>query len=123
MISIQSEREWRALCEHVLQRPEALGDPRFANGVARVEHRAATDGLVADRFVLLDRDTLIARLVEADIAFAEINTLADMLRHPHLRRVTVKTEAGAISYPAPAAIFDGERRELGAVPKLGEHNE
>jgi itaconate CoA-transferase len=107
----------------VLQQPEAIGDPRFVDGVARVQHRSATDGLVAERFRMLDRDTLIARLIEADIAFAEINTLADMLGHPHLRRVTVKTEAGAISYPAPAAIFDGERRELGAVPKLGDHNE
>jgi itaconate CoA-transferase len=123
LISIQSEREWRALCEHVLHKPEALGDPRFVDGVARVEHRSATDTLVADTFAMLDRDTLIARLIEADIAFAQINTLADMLRHPHLRRVTVQTEAGPISYPAPAAIFDGERRQLGTVPKLDEHNE
>ena len=36
LISIQSEREWRALCEHVLRRPDALGDPRFASGVVRV---------------------------------------------------------------------------------------
>jgi len=122
LISIQSEREWRALCEHVLQQPEAHGDPRFADGVTRVENRAATDGLVAARFAMLDRDVLIARLIEADIAFAEINTLDDMLRHPHLRRVTVETEAGPVSYPAPAPIFDGERRELGAVPKLGEHD-
>ncbi|HEX4111778.1 MAG TPA: CaiB/BaiF CoA-transferase family protein [Stellaceae bacterium] len=121
LISIQSEREWRALCERVLRRPEALDDPRFANGVARVRHRDATDGMVQAAFATLDRDALIARLTEADIAFAEVNELADMSRHPHLRRITVATEAGPISYPAPAAIFDGAPRTLGAVPKLGEH--
>jgi formyl-CoA transferase len=122
LISIQSEREWRVLCERVLHRPEALADPRFASGVARVKNRAATDGLVGEVFATLDRDTLVARLVEADIAFAEVNELADMLRHPHLRRVSVATEAGSVSYSAPAAIFDGAPRELGAVPRLGEHN-
>jgi itaconate CoA-transferase len=121
LISIQSEREWRALCERVLKRPDALADPRFANGVARVKNRPATDGMVADIFATLGRDALIARLTEADIAFAEVNELADMLRHPHLRRVTVTTENGPITYSAPAAIFDGAPRELGAVPKLGKH--
>ena len=77
--------------------------------------------MVSDVFATLDRDALIARLAEADIAFAEVNELADMLRHPHLRRVTVETEKGPVSYSAPAAIFDGASRELGAVPKLGEH--
>jgi formyl-CoA transferase len=67
------------------------------------------------------RDELIARLSEADIAFAEVNELADMLHHPHLRRVTVATENGPVTYSAPAAIFDGAPRELGAVPKRGGH--
>lgn len=121
LISIQSEREWRALCEHVLGRPDALDDPRFSNGVARVKYRPATDGMVADVFASLSRDVLIARLTEADIAFAEVNDLSDMLHHPHLRRVTIETENGPITYSAPAAIFDGEPRELGPVPRLGEH--
>jgi formyl-CoA transferase len=120
LISIQSEREWRALCERVLDRRDALDDPRFANGIARVKHRAATDGMVEAVFAALDRDALVARLTEADIAFAEVNEIADLSRHPHLRRVTVATEVGAISYPAPASVFDGVPRELGAVPALGE---
>jgi itaconate CoA-transferase len=121
LISIQSEREWRALCERVLLRPDALTDPRFANGVTRVKNRPATDGMVADIFASLDRDTLIARLTEADIAFAEVNELADLSRHPHLRRVTIETEIGPVFYPAPPAIIDGATRKLGAVPKLGQH--
>jgi formyl-CoA transferase len=119
--SIQSEREWRALCERVLHRPDALDDARFASGVTRVQNRPATDGMVAEIFATLDRDELMARLTESDIAFAEVNELADVLRHPHLRRVTVATECGQVTYSAPAAIFDGVPRELGPVPKRGEH--
>jgi len=120
LISIQSEREWRVLCTEVLGQPDALADPRFANNVARVGNRAATDALVQQAFATLDRDRLIAALTAADIAFAEVNGMAELSRHPHLRRVAVATEAGSVSYPAPAAIFDGVPRALGAVPKLGE---
>jgi len=118
LISIQSEREWKSLCERVLRRPEALADPRFAGGVARVRNRAATDGMVGDMFATLTHAELIARLTEADIAFADVNDISDLSRHPHLRRVTVETENGPVSYPAPAAIFDGEPRRLDPVPAL-----
>jgi formyl-CoA transferase len=118
LISIQSEREWKSLCERVLRRPDALTDPRFANGVERVRNRAATDGMVSDVFATLTHAELITRLGDADIAFADVNEISDLSRHPHLRRVTVETENGPISYPAPAAIFDGAPRTLGPVPAL-----
>ena len=121
LISIQSEREWRVLCKAVLARPDAIDDPRFANNIARVRNRAATDALVQSVFGALDRDALVAKLDAADIAFAEVNTLADLTRHPHLRRVTVATAAGPVAYPAPAAIVDAATPALGAVPAIGEH--
>ena len=64
---------------------------------------------------------LARRLDEADIAFAEVNGMAELSRHPHLRRSTSRRREGEIAYPAPAAIFDGEPRRLGAVPELGSH--
>jgi formyl-CoA transferase len=118
LISIQREREWKSLCERVLRRPDALTDPRFASGVERVRNRAATDGMVSDVFATLTHAELITRLGDADIAFADVNEISDLSRHPHLRRVTVETENGPISYPAPAAIFDGAPRTLGPVPAL-----
>ena len=56
--------------------------------------------------------TLLKRLADADIAFAEVNTMADLAVHPHLRRIEVATPAGPVTYPAPAAIFVGEPRQL-----------
>ena len=61
------------------------------------------------------------RLTEADIAFAGVNDMGDLSDHPHLRRVTVETEAGPISYPAPGPIFIGAERDYGAVPALDAH--
>jgi itaconate CoA-transferase len=120
LISIQSEREWKKLCADVLGQPDLPNDPRFANMVERVRNRARTDQIVGDSFGSLTRDELLAKLAEADIAFAEVNTMADLATHPHLRRIEVDTPKGKVSYPAPAAIFVGADRHYGAVPAIDE---
>jgi formyl-CoA transferase len=123
LISIQSEREWKKLCAEVLDQPDLPNDPRFANMVERVRNRSLTDKTVADSFASMTRVELLKRLDEADIAFAEVNTMADLAVHPHLRRIEVDTPKGKISYAAPAAIFVGEPRHYGAVPAIGDHVE
>jgi itaconate CoA-transferase len=123
LISIQSEREWKKFCTDVLERPELLSDPRFANMVERVTNRALTDTTVGDSFAAMTRDELLKRLSDADIAFAEVNTMADLAVHPHLRRIEVDTPNGPVSYPAPAPIVVGEIRSYGAVPGIGDSTE
>ena len=71
------------------------------------------------------RSTRIAleqKLAAADIAFARVNGPAELARHPHLRRITVGTPSGPVSYPAPAEHGAASRR-YGPVPALGEHTE
>jgi itaconate CoA-transferase len=120
LISIQSEREWKKLCADVLGQPDLPNDPRLSNMVERVKNRPLTDGIVGDSFGSMTRDELLKRLADADIAFAEVNSMDDLARHPHLRRIDVKTPNGVVSYPAPAAIVVGEPRHYGAVPAIGE---
>jgi len=85
-----------------------------------VENRAETDAAVAEAFARMDEVEAREALVRANIAFASLNDMAVLSNHPHLRRITVQTEAGPVSYPAPAAVFVGEPRTYGAVPALGE---
>jgi hypothetical protein len=120
LISIQSEREWKKLCADVLGQPELPDDVRFSNMVERVRNRKLTDQTVGDIFATMTRDELLQRLSDADIAFAEVNTMADLAVHPHLRRIEVDTPAGPVSYPAPAAIVVDQPRHYGAVPGIGE---
>ena len=120
LISIQSEREWKTLCAKVLSQPDLPNDPRFSNMVERVKNRPLTDGIVGNCFGSMTRDELLKRLADADIAFAEVNSVEDLAQHPHLRRIEVNTPNGVVSYPAPAAIFVGEPRRYGAVPAIGE---
>ncbi|MBV8446605.1 MAG: CoA transferase [Hyphomicrobiales bacterium] len=119
LISIQNDREWRSLCKGIIGEASLGEDPRFATNLARVRHRPQTDGRVAEAFAAATHDELVERLTKADIAFAEVNGMEELSRHPHLRRASLATPNGEISYPAPAAIFDGKPRRLGAVPELG----
>src|SRR3979409_730781 len=121
LISCQSEREWKKLCADVLGQPALPDDPRFCNMVERVRNRQLTDKTVGDSFASMTRDALLRRLSDADIAFAEVNTMADLAKHPHLRRIEVDTPQGRVSYPAPAPIIVGETRRYGAVPAIGEN--
>ena len=74
---------------------------------------------VADCFGRLDLCSLSRKLEAAEIAFARVNEVADVLKHPHLRRVSVETPSGAVLLPAPAARIDGAASTLAAVPALG----
>ena len=64
-----------------------------------------------------------ANLAAADIAFARVNSPAELARHPHLRRITVGTPSGPVSYPAPAGQNASAARHYGPVPALGQHTE
>jgi itaconate CoA-transferase len=123
LISIQSDREWRVLAEKVLGDAALAADPAFATNVERVKRRAETDGRVAAMFSAHDADTLEQKLAAADIAFARVNTPADLSQHPHLRRITLGTPSGPVSYPAPAKRSASASRHYGPVPALGQHTE
>ena len=92
-------------------------DPNFATVMERVKRRAETDGKVAAVFATMDVETLSEKLEAADIAFARVNDVAGFIAHPHLRRISVETPSGPVSYPAPAPIRDQPRsygRDAGA---------
>src|SRR6201989_3195970 len=121
LISVQSEREWKKLCADVLGQPELPNDPRFSNMVERVRNRQLTDKTVGDSFGRLTRDELLKRLSDADIAFAEVNTMADLAVHPHLRRIEVDTPNGKVTHAAAADTVVDQPRRYGAVPGIGDH--
>jgi formyl-CoA transferase len=123
LISIQNDREWRILAEHVMGDQALAADPNFATNVERVKRRPQTDGRVAAAFAKMDIAPLVDKLARYDIAFGVINDLKLLTRHPHLRRTTVDSPTGPVHMPAPSAIHDGVPRDYGAVPALGEHSD
>jgi itaconate CoA-transferase len=123
LICVQNDREWRVLAKEVLGDAALAADPAFATNVERMKRRAETDGKVAAKFATLDAAPLTQKLAAAGIAFARVNTPAELAHHPHLRRITVGTPHGPVSYPAPAEVHTSTSRRYGPVPALGEHTE
>jgi itaconate CoA-transferase len=123
LIGVQNDREWRVLAERVLGDADLAADPRFATNRGRVERRGETDHKVAAISSTMAADLLTQKLAAAEIAFARINTVADLARHPHLRMIEVATPSGPVSYAAPAALRASGARHYRAVPALGEHTD
>jgi len=123
LISIQNEREWRALCEKVLENPGLAKDPRFASNSDRVAHREECDVIIQAWFASRTIADAIARLDAADIAFGRVSDWAALRDHPHLRLIEVPYAKGTTTIPAPAALWDGGMRTTKGVPKLGADTE
>ena len=118
IVGIQNEREWQRFCAAVLGDAALAADPRFADNVSRVANRSALDAMIAERFATRTTEAVAALLASADIAFGRLNSVAELSRHPQLRRVEVSAGGVAVSMPAPPG------RQIGgsSVPALGEHS-
>jgi len=124
LISIQNDREWVAFCTKVLGRPGLAKDPRFASNSERLANRPQTDGVTQACFSAHDVASLSRLLEEAEIAFARVNDMEAILRHPHLRRLSIASPSGPIALPAPPARWMGEPEpEFGPLPALGADSE
>jgi itaconate CoA-transferase len=119
LISIQSDREWAKLCAEFIGDAALASDPRFASNVARVENRDQTDVIVGAAFARYTSVEAVELLSQANIALASVNDMAGLSAHPNLRRITVDSPGGPVSFPAPGAVFVSEEREFGSVPALG----
>ena len=123
LIAIQNDREWRVLADQVLGDALLGSDARFATNIQRVANRPQTDGIVARVFAAHDAAQLEDMLAKAEIGFGRVNDWDLLLKHPHLRRITVDTPTGPVATPAPAPVVSGEQRRYGPVPALGQHSE
>jgi formyl-CoA transferase len=128
LFSIQNEREWAALCEQFLGRPDLTDDPRFATGSDRVAHRDELNAIVAERFRSLDSRYVMKLLDAAGIANAGVNDIEEFLAHPVLsgrdrwRDVRIPGDA-VVSALLPPADLAGTAPRMGPVPSAGEHTE
>lgn len=121
LISIQNEREWRALCREILGDESIADRPGMEDNSARVANRAEVDGLFAEAFGRHDREANIARLAKARIAYGRLSDLDDLTRHPQRALMRVETSDGPVELLAPADVINGAPRSGGTVPDRGAH--
>lgn len=118
LISVQSEREWRAFCAHVMADPALASVPEYASQYDRVARRDILEARINARFATAPRAEVERWLASAGIAFASMNTALDLAGHPHLRRTFVETPGGKVALPLPPAR---RAAALGEVPALDQH--
>ena len=117
VISIQNQREWRALCE-LIDRRWMIQDPRFADNINRVRNRTALDAEIGVALRAITPDSLADMLRTRGIAFGFVNSVASFSAHPHLRRVEIDTPTGCVALPAPPIRWADGSRAARPVPAL-----
>ncbi|MDD5028323.1 MAG: CaiB/BaiF CoA-transferase family protein [Rhodoferax sp.] len=127
MLGLQNEREWKAFCEQVLQQPELATDQRFASNPKRVAQRATLYELIVQAFSSLSAAQVVQRLEAAQIANAQVNTMAEVWAHPQLqarqRWTSVDTSVGPVPALLPPGSWTQGAPRMEAVPALGQHTD
>lgn len=127
MLGLQNEREWKLFCDKVLQQPGLATDRRFASNTQRNANRAELEAIILQAFAQLDAEQVIARLDEAQIANAHVNTLGDVWRHPQLqargRVARVDSPAGPLAALLPPGVQSAFDYRMDPIPAVGEHTE
>lgn len=123
VISIQNNREWASFAKNILRRPDMVDDPAFATNEARVENRPKMNTVIHAVFGSHNRADLLPKLREAAIAYGSVNSVADLSKHPALRRREMVVNGEVVSLIAPPVMMDGEDEMYATVPELGEHTE
>ncbi len=129
MLGLQNEREWLSFCEKVLQQPALATDPRFTANFKRVAERVALRQIIVDALAALTVAQVVQRLEQAQIANAQVNTMAEVWAHPQLQARGRWTEVGSPQGPLPAMLPPGSwggdagGPRMDPVPALGQHTD
>ncbi|MDZ4292589.1 MAG: CaiB/BaiF CoA-transferase family protein [Hydrogenophaga sp.] len=127
MLGLQNEREWKAFCEQVLLQPALAADERFASNPQRVAARATLYDIIVNAFAGLSATEVVQRLETAQIANAQVNTMAEVWAHPQLqarqRWTQVETSVGAVPALLPPGSWSRGAPRMDAVPALGQHTD
>ena len=127
MLGLQNEREWQLFCGVVLAQPALANDLRFDSNARRNANRDALEAIILNTFASLSTTQVLAKLDEAQIANARMNSMAGVWAHPQLqareRWRTVATPAGNIPALLPPGRINSFDYRMDAVPAVGQHTQ
>jgi CoA:oxalate CoA-transferase len=123
------QNHFEALCR-VLDAPELVNDPRFANVRSRNAHSAELKRELATRFATRSASDLERQLMEAGCPAAVVRTTAEAVQMPNVLARGVLQEAHVPESTQPVQVLnagfvadrDGPRLTSG-VPELGQHTD
>ncbi|MDM0116253.1 CoA transferase [Variovorax sp. J22R133] len=128
MIGVANDNLWRKFCS-IAELDEVVNDPRFRTNPDRVANRAETVRLVQQAISRKSVSYWYEQLSRVSVPCSPINTLDQLLDHPHTRASDVILKythptAGPTTSVGQPYILNGETRSAGAPPPLhGEHTD
>ena len=128
MIGVANDNLWRKFCG-VVGLAHIVDDPRFRTNADRVRNRAETLGRVQAALMTRPAVAWNEALAAAGVPCSPINSLAQLLRHPHsdASGIIVKydhAQAGSLTSVGHPVRINGEARTAGrAPPALGQHTD
>jgi crotonobetainyl-CoA:carnitine CoA-transferase CaiB-like acyl-CoA transferase len=127
MLGLQNEREWLMFCDKVLLDADLAHDERFNSNSQRHVHREALKTLIDQCFAALSITAVEARLDEAKIAHARMNTMAQLWDHPQLsarqRWQEVSSPVGQLSALLPPGVNSAYSARMDGIPAVGQHTQ
>ena len=128
MIGIANDNLWRKFCT-VAGLDTIVDDPRFRTNADRAAHRKETIGhvqpAIAQHPVAYWNDALVG----AGVPCAPINSIAQLLEHPHTTASGIIVEyehqaAGRLKGVGHPVLIDGAERQAGLPPPMhGQHTD
>jgi succinyl-CoA---D-citramalate CoA-transferase len=122
-----SDANFSRLCA-AMERPDLVGDPRFATLAERAAHGEEINALVAEWTAGISAEQVTARCVEHDVPVGTAYSAADIFTDPHIsaREDLVAVDDPVIGPVRQQAPFPRLARHPSPVPRgaprLGEHN-
>jgi crotonobetainyl-CoA:carnitine CoA-transferase CaiB-like acyl-CoA transferase len=125
MVAVGNDDQFRRLCD-LLGLAEVAADPRFGSNDLRVRHRQLLLPALARVFASAPRHEWLARLIEAGIPAAPVNSLPEALADPPVvARGLVAPGPHPLAGELPMVMSPfgaAARRRSGPPPLLGQHN-
>ncbi len=129
VLAVGNDRQFKLLCETVLECPELAADPRFATNQARLENRERLIPLLSERLRQRDGADWLARLASTGIPCGQVRSVGAALASPEAqaRRMVSTVQhptIGELRMVSSPIHMDGTPvREPSPPPLLGEHTD
>lgn len=127
VLAIGNDRQFKAFCDHVLERPDIAADERFVTNIARLQHRDTLIALLKDVLRTRDAAEWQHRLTSTGIPTGTVRTVGAALESPEaVARDMVTTvhhpKAGPLRLvSSPIRMSGTPVRVPSPPPLLGEH--
>lgn len=121
---VADDKSWQRFCEQVIEKPQWIGDPVMGSIASRRENRPEAEAAVEKVMASRPSHVWKERLDKAGIPYGDVNTMADVIKHPQALARDMFVDTSSAFGPLPLVRFplapaDKERH----LPALGEHTD